>query len=132
MLIDLDVHRVAVRPFVLRPHVLLPEAHAIERLRGKPVAHLRELLRVRKAAAQALDLADAAADVERRADVAERSRSAHSHFLAPLEKNARRGIFRRELRCQLRGLHRLSTSSILRPSSSVLITPRWMSVCVSA
>src|SRR5690242_2033433 len=115
MLKNFDLQDIRIRAAVIRPHVLLPEAHPVKRNRRQPVAHLRELLGIREAAAQPLDLADMAANVERGADVAERRSVAHldpfSHY---------------ELRP-----HRFCTSSILRPSSSVVMRPRWISVCVS-
>src|SRR5205085_12221992 len=128
VLIDLDLHDIRVRAAIVGPDILLPEAHAIERLRREAAAHLRELLGIRKSAAEPLDLTHLPADIERRADVPERRRLAHAHALAFLEARRHGRMLGGKLR-----LHRLrrSTSSILRPSSSVVMTPRWMSVCVS-
>src|SRR5438105_9001409 len=128
MLVNLDLNYVCVCSAIVGPNVLLLEAHAIERLRRQPVAHLRELLGVREGAAQPLDLADLAADVVRRADMAERRGLSHAHAVARLVARRDGGIVGREL-----GAHRTrrSTSSILRPSSSVVMMPRWISVCVS-
>src|SRR5882762_517649 len=126
MLVDLDLDHVAIRTAIVGPNLFLPEAHAIERLRRQPIAHLRELLRIRERAAQALDLADLAADVVRRADMAERRGVSHAHPVTGLVTRSDGWIA---------GLHahrtRRSTSSILRPSSSVVMMPRWISVCVS-
>src|SRR5437879_1454807 len=125
---DFDLHYVGLRAAIVGPDFLLLEAHAVERLRRQPIAHLRQLLRIREAAAQALDLADVAADIERGADVPERRGLAYANPLSRLEPGRYRRVIGGELR-----LHRLrfSTSCILRPSSSVVITPRWSSVCVS-
>src|ERR1051325_8968659 len=128
MLIDLDLDHVGVGAAIAGPHVLLLEAHAIKRLRRQATAHLGELLGIGEAAAKALDLADVSTDIERRADMPKRRALAHAHPLARLEARRDGRMLGRELR-----LHRprRSTSSILRPSSSVVMTPRWMSVCVS-
>src|SRR5882672_2777662 len=128
VLIDLDLHHVRIGTAIVGPYVLLLEAHAIERLRRQAVAHLRQLFRIGKGAAQPLDLADMPANVERRADMAERRGLAHSDLLSHRKLGRHGRVLRRELR-----LHRLrfSTSCILRPSSSVVMTPRWISVCVS-
>src|SRR5688572_26189754 len=124
MLEDLDLQHVGVAAAVIRPHVLLAEAHAVQRLRRQAVAHLGELLGVGEAAAQALDGAGVAANVERRADVAQRRGLAHAHALAHLEAGRHGLIVGHELR--------LHTSSILRPSSSVVMMPRWMSAWPNA
>src|SRR5882762_7333538 len=55
MLINLDLDYVSRIAAVVRPHLLLHEAHPVKRLRGQAVAHLRQLFRIRKAAAHALD-----------------------------------------------------------------------------
>src|SRR5687768_18176107 len=72
MLIDLDFEHVLRASAVIGPDVLLPELYPVQRLCRQPVAHLRELLRVRERAAVALDRAGLAADVEGRAHMAER------------------------------------------------------------
>src|SRR2546421_12884466 len=69
MLEDFNFNDIGIRPAIVGPDFLLLEAHAIERLRRQAVAHLRQLLGIGKVAAEALDLADMAADVERRADM---------------------------------------------------------------
>src|SRR3954454_20904399 len=81
MLKDLDVDHIRVRPAVVGPDFLLLEPYAIERLRRQPAPHLRQLFGIGKGAAKALDLADVAANVERRADVAEWRRLAYAHPL---------------------------------------------------
>src|SRR5437899_1290424 len=124
MLINLDLDHIGVRPAIVGPDVLLHEAHAIERLRRQAAAHLRQFLRVRESAAQALDLADVPADVVRRADMPERRGFSDAYAVARLEPRRDAG----ELRAHRT---RRSTSSILRPSSSVVMMPRWISVCVS-
>src|SRR5688572_2629019 len=125
MLEDLDLQHIGVAAAVIGPHVLLAEAHAVQRLRRQPVAHLRQLLRVGEAAAQALDGAGVAADVERRADMPERRGRPYFHPFPYLKARRHgRGILGHELR--------LHTSSILRPSSSVVMMPRWMSAWPSA
>src|SRR3954451_15013419 len=85
MLVDLDLYDVALRPSVVGPDILLPEPHAVERLCRQAVAHLRQLLRIRKSAAQPLDFTNVAADVERRADMTEWRGLPHAHALAHLE-----------------------------------------------
>src|SRR4051812_10261473 len=131
MLKDLDFHDVVLVSGIVGPYILLAEADPIERLRRKAVAHLRQLFRIWKAAAQALDRSGVAADIERRADMPERRGAANAHLLPDPE--ARR--HRRKIRFE-HGLHfsfaRRAISSILRPRSSVVIAPRWMSVCASA
>src|SRR3954462_12211503 len=91
MLVDLDFDHVVAAAAVTGPDVVLPEAHPVERNGGEPVAHLRELLPIREAAAHALDLAGAAADVVRRADVSGRVRLAHAHALARPEPSVGHG-----------------------------------------
>src|SRR5215218_7285997 len=100
MLKDLDFEDIGSGPRVIGPDFLLLEPHAIERYRRQAIAHLRELFGIRKSAAKALDLADMAADVEGRADVAERRGLANAHALADLEGRRDRRIVSREL-----GLH---------------------------
>src|SRR5512138_856417 len=97
MLKDLDLDHVGGRALVVGPDFLLPEAHPIERHRRQAAAHLRELLRVRETAAQALDHAGVAADVERRADVAERRGVTHLDSIARLEARRDGRIVSREL-----------------------------------
>src|ERR1044071_9387823 len=72
VLIDLDFDDVVGAAAVVRPNVLLPEPHPVERLRRQPVAHLCQLFRIGERPAEALDRAGLAADIERRAHVAER------------------------------------------------------------
>src|SRR5688572_3590467 len=84
MLENLDLDHVGLATAVVRPDFLLPEPNAVQRQRRQPAAHLRQLLRVRKRAADALDLADAAAYVVRRADVAEGIGLHHLHHLSDL------------------------------------------------
>src|SRR5919197_6295396 len=132
MLKDLDLDDVGVTAAIIRPHFFLLEAHAIKRQSGKPVAHLRKLLRIWKRAAQPLDHTGLSADIKGRADVSERRDLSHAYALADAKARFDRlRIIGRELR--LRHLPSLrSTSSILPASSAVVMIPRWISDCVSA
>src|SRR5437868_14997595 len=85
MLVNLDFHDISLRAAIVGRDFLLLEPHAIERLCRQAVAHLRQLLGVRKGAAQALDFTRVAADVERRADMTQRRGVPHAHALARLE-----------------------------------------------
>src|SRR5882762_5103881 len=89
---------------VARPHLLLHEAHPVKRLRGQAVAHLRQLFRVRKAATYALDNTSVAANVIRRAHMAQRIGLHDPHRIARPEA----------------GL-----SHAARPASSCAPAPRW-------
>src|SRR2546430_2055339 len=92
VLVNLDLDDISIRPAIVGPDVFLLETHPIERLRRQAVAHLRELLGIRECAAQPLDLAHLAADVVRRADMAERRGLSHAHAVARLVARRDRGI----------------------------------------
>src|SRR5262249_61245202 len=126
MLKNLDIDGVSGGPAIVGPDLALPEAHAVERLarRARPV--VGEFLGIAVGAAEPLDHAGAAADVPGRADVAGRVGEAHAHAIAGPE--ARRGRLRRAHDDPARAF----TASILRPSSSVPITPRSSSTLVIA
>src|SRR6185503_12664051 len=92
MLEDFDFENVVLVPSIIGPHFLLPEAYAIQRQLRQSVAHLREFFRVRERAANALDRAGAAADVVRRAHVAERISLHHFYTFAGLELSFAHGL----------------------------------------
>src|SRR5690348_6831938 len=118
MLINLDLDRVAGRALVIGPELALAKAHAIKRLRRRARPVVGELFGIGESAAEPLDLASLTADVPGRADMARRIGAAHG--------DARAGCKAR------RHAHsapwRAATSAILRPSSSLVTTPRWRSV----
>src|SRR4051812_3794468 len=92
MLKDLDFHDVVLVSGIVGPYVLLAKADPVERLRRKAIAHLRQLFRVGKAAAQALDRSGVAAYIERCADMPKRRRAPNTHLLADLEARRYRRI----------------------------------------
>src|SRR5262249_13794202 len=118
MLIDLDLDRVGGCAAIIGPELALAEAHAIKRLRRRSRPVVGELFRIGKSAADALDLAGLAADVPGRADVARRIGAAHGDARAG-------GKARRRAHS---APWRAATSAILRPSSSLVTTPRCKSV----
>src|SRR5207302_3351025 len=85
MLINLDLDYVGRIAAVVGPHLFLHETHPVKRLRGQAVAHLRELFRIRKAAAHALDHACVAANVIGRAYMAQRIGLHDPHRIARAE-----------------------------------------------
>src|SRR5262249_7834296 len=104
VLVDLDVDGVALVAGVIGPELDRGEAHAVEREQRQTAAVVRELFRVRVAAADALDRAGVAAAVVRRADVAGPRGDANLHAIAGLEARGDR------LRYVNRGAHSSSPS----------------------
>src|SRR5438093_671282 len=89
MLINLDLDHVRRIAAVVRPHLVLHETHPVKRLRWQAVAHLRQLFRIRKAATYALDNTSVAADVIRRAHMAQRIGFHDPHRVARPEAGLR-------------------------------------------
>src|SRR5690242_18133854 len=114
MLIDLDLDRVAWGTLIVGPEFALAEAHAIKRLWRRPRPVVGELFGIGESTAEALDLAGLAADVPGRADMAGRIGAAHRDARARLKARSDAHA----------PSSRAATSAILRPSSSVVTTPR--------
>src|SRR5262245_40021748 len=127
VLVDLDFHVIVRSAAIVRPYLVLPEAHAVERLRRQAGAVVGKFLGVGKGAAQAFDHPDMAADVPGRTQVPGRIGAPHPHPVAGGEAGRSRGGGRVHA-----AFSRASTSAILRPSSSAVRMPRCRSTLLTA
>jgi len=116
MLIELDFELILRRAAIFRPNAGLVEAYAVEHFFGKAFAAVGKLFRVRKLTHDLTNLARVTHDVTRGAVMPQGKHLGHFDEIANLEGNARTA------HGKISSL--FLTSSIRRPSSSLVMTPR--------
>src|SRR3954469_14849288 len=124
VLVDFNLNRICVLPGIVGPDVDLTEAHTVEGLGWQAGTAVGQFFWIGVRAKSVRDHAKMSTDVSRRPHMSGRPRLPHQDPIAG--RKAR--VSRRGAAALIQGCYsaepRASTAAILRPSSSLVTTPR--------